>query len=262
MKLVPWSRKTGKVPAPAPASDAAAAADSPASAAPATKARQRYDLPAVSAPVTMFWLLEGPDPNGVVHHELDTECRAPEPNDGPQIGVKLELLSEVAGILPDSGDPVTLRWRSGSREVQVAARVIGYGNRDGAEGLKWKVEVLSEPALTQRRRFVRESVAIPLTVYDGDDHPLAAGNTVDISEGGIAANIDGVRLQENADIRAELILPEIGRVTINGTVLRSAEGRGATIIKFEDGHEHQDTLRQLVFATQIANRQAMLEWES
>lgn len=69
-------------------------------------------------------------------------------------------------------------------------------------------------------------------------------------------------IQEGSDIKAEVTLPEVGTLTIDGIVLRSAEGRGATIIKFEDGHAHQDTLRQLVFARQIANRQAMMEWES
>lgn len=256
MKLVPWSRKNGSVPSPAPAPDAEQAGGNPS----AGRARQRYDLPAVSTQVVMFWVLEGPDPDGIVHHELRTEVLAPEPGPGSPIGVKLELAAATeVRIVPDSGDPVTLRWRSTTREVQVAARVIAWGERGGQ--MVWKVEVLSEPALTQRRRYVRELVALPVTLYDEDDNPLAAGNTVEISEGGVAVNLDGISLQEGSSVQTELILPEVGVARIEGSVLRSPGGRTPTVIQFEDGHQHQDALRQLVFATQLANRQAMKEWE-
>ncbi len=108
----------------------------------------------------------------------------------------------------------------------------------------------------QRRRFVREMVRVPVTLLDGNDLTLATGATIEVSEGGIRAHLKGSMLLEGTKVRATLTLPGNGSVTIDGFVRRSPGDRRPTAIQFSDGHPHQDALRQLVFATQRARRDA------
>lgn len=109
---------------------------------------------------------------------------------------------------------------------------------------------------SQRRRFVRELVRVPVVVTDVNDYPLANGATIEVSEGGIRAHLKGSLLLEGTKVRATLTLPGSGSVTIDGFVRRSPGDRRPTAIQFSDGHPHQDALRQLVFATQRARRDA------
>ncbi len=109
---------------------------------------------------------------------------------------------------------------------------------------------------TQRRRFVREMVRVPVTLLDGNDLTLATGATIEVSEGGIRAHLNGAVLLEGTRVRTRLDLPGSASVTIDGLIRRSPGLRRPTAIQFSDGHPHQDALRQLVFAAQRAKREA------
>lgn len=106
----------------------------------------------------------------------------------------------------------------------------------------------------QRRRFVREMVRVPVTILDQRGMRVAHGATIEISEGGIRAHLNGTVLQENSAIRVVIALPGQGTVTIGAVVRRAPGPQRPTVIQFPGGHPHQDALRQLVFTEQTRRR--------
>ncbi|GAA3598787.1 hypothetical protein GCM10022223_12710 [Kineosporia mesophila] len=107
-------------------------------------------------------------------------------------------------------------------------------------------------APTQRRRFVREMVRVPLVVLDSHGIRLATGATIEVSEGGVRAHLNQ-HLHENTRVRVELHLARDRIVAIGGTVRRAPGDRRPIVVAFDHRHAHQDDLRALVFAAQRAN---------
>jgi len=108
----------------------------------------------------------------------------------------------------------------------------------------------------QRRRFVREMIRVPVTVLDQRGLRLAHGATIEVSEGGIRAYLNGAVLQENSAVQVVIALPGQGTVTIGSVVRRSSDPQRPAAIQFRDGHPHQDALRQFVFTSQTRRQRA------
>ena len=148
------------------------------------------------------------------------------------------------------GDPVELYWVGGEEErtLKGTLSVIDLGEGDG-EGPRWHLTVNGPATRSQRRKAVRARIQLPVLI------PWAGaqltGTTVDISEAGIRALMDGwgVPLEAGTSCQVSLDLDNalvhlIGEVV--WTHVRGAQWLMA--IKFNDVPEQAgDVLRRRVF---------------
>ncbi len=146
----------------------------------------------------------------------------------------------------EMGDAVELYWVGGHEERTLAGTVTGIESGSDA---RWHVAVSGQAERSQRRKAVRARVAVPVII------PWAGaqmeGKTVDLSEGGMRALMDGwgVPLDPGTPSQLSLELDD-ALVHLHGeivwTVIRGAQWLLA--MKFIDVPEKAaDLLRRRVF---------------
>ncbi len=146
------------------------------------------------------------------------------------------------------GDAVEVYWVSGYEERTLPARVASV---EEAERPAWHLRPTGPAERSQRRKAVRAVAALPVVMpWSG---ALLKGMTVDISEGGIKALVDGWGLppESGTPLQVTLTLEEGISLDVHGEVVWTAD-RGTKqwilAVRFTQVSERDgDTLRRRVF---------------
>lgn len=153
--------------------------------------------------------------------------------------------TELAGSVAPN-DPAELYWIGGQQEWTLKGTVVEV--EDGETPL-WHIAVTGPAEHSQRRKAVRGRVQLPVMIpWAG---ALMTGNTVDLSEGGMRAMMDGwgVPPEPATPATATLTLDD-DTVELRGEIVwTSARGaRWLMAMKFVNVPEHVgDILRRRVF---------------
>jgi hypothetical protein len=144
------------------------------------------------------------------------------------------------------GDPVELYWIGGQEERTLAGTVTSV---EGGPAPRWHLKVAGQAERSQRRKAVRARVQLPLLI------PWAGaqmeGTTVDLSEAGMRALMDGWGVPMEAGSTTQLTLTLDGaQILLRAEIVWTHE-RGAQwllAMKFFDVPEKAaDLLRKRVF---------------
>jgi hypothetical protein len=151
---------------------------------------------------------------------------------------------ESAALQP--GDAVELYWIGGEEERTLAGTLVQVG---GGTDPRWHLAVSGQAERSQRRKAVRARVSVPVII------PWAGsqmnGNTVDLSEGGMRALLDGwgVPLDPGTRSQVSLAIDDV-LVHLHGEIVWTSI-RGAQwllAMRFVDVPEKAaDVLRRRVF---------------
>lgn len=151
------------------------------------------------------------------------------------------------------GDPVELYWVSGHEERTLAGRAV-----EVEEGLepRWRLSVNGPAERSQRRKAVRARVELPVMMpWAG---ALLTGKTVDLSEAGMRAQMDGwgVPPDPGAALPVSLELGDVSLDVHGEIVWHSARGaQWLLAVRFDGVPERTaDVLRRRVFEALRAHR--------
>jgi PilZ domain len=144
----------------------------------------------------------------------------------------------------EPGDRVEVYWVSGYEERTLPARVASI-----EDGHLWRLTPTGPAERSQRRKAVRGRMAVPVTIpWAG---ALLTGTTIDVSEGGLKALLDGWGLPPEAGTPITLTITlEDGVLDLAGEVAwQHARGSQWLIaVQFHDVPEKEgDRLRRRVF---------------
>jgi hypothetical protein len=148
----------------------------------------------------------------------------------------------------NAGDPVEIYWIGGQEERTLRALLLAVEVEEGYEP-RWRLSVNGPATRSQRRKAVRGRVEVPIVFpWSG---ATVTGKTVDISEAGARALVDGWGLPPEAGTHLDVTLTlEDAVVDVKGEVVWHAD-RGAQwlmAMKFNDVPEKSaDLLRRRVF---------------
>lgn len=145
-----------------------------------------------------------------------------------------------------SGDRVELYWIGDSEERTLAGRVAEV---EAGPDQRWHLAVQGPAQTSQRRRAVRGRVQLPVEIPWAGGALL--GHTIDLSEAGMRALVDGWGVPMDPGMRAQVVLElDDDVVRLPGEVVWTVE-RGAQwlmALKFVDLPERTgDQLRRRVF---------------
>jgi c-di-GMP-binding flagellar brake protein YcgR len=152
-----------------------------------------------------------------------------------------------------TGDPVEVFWIAGNEERTLPARITEV---EGGDELRWALATSGPSERSQRRKAVRARVAVPVVV-PWSDYQLA-GATLDLSEGGMRARVDGwgVPPQSGTPVQVDLDLGN-RMIHLQGEMVWHT-AKGATwvlAVRFVDVPERDaDLIRMHVFAALRAER--------
>jgi hypothetical protein len=156
-----------------------------------------------------------------------------------------EAYARKVGIRP--GDPVELFWSTGFEERMLPAEV---NDIDDGGVLRWNLKVTGEATKSTRRKAVRADVELPVRLRMNNTE--VKGETVDLSEAGMRALIDGWGLppEPGSAAAVDVELDSGDPVRVTGTVVRQDEraGRWLLSMRFDGVPERDgDRLRKRVF---------------
>jgi hypothetical protein len=146
------------------------------------------------------------------------------------------------------GDPVEVYWVSGYEERTLPATVASV---DHAEQPYWHLTPTGSAERSQRRKAVRAKVSLPLVLPWSAG--LLRGTTIDLSESGLKALVDGWGLppESGTSVRVTLTLEDDVTLDLAGEVAWGSDrgtGQWVLAIQFTDVDERAgDTLRRRVF---------------
>jgi hypothetical protein len=146
----------------------------------------------------------------------------------------------------ESGDAIELYWVGGQEERTLAGTVRQI---EGGPAPRWHLAVSGQAERSQRRKAVRARVAVPVIIpWAGSQ---MTGSTVDLSEGGMRALMDGWGAPPEAGTKSQVSL-DVGEALLHlhGEFVW-ASTRGAQwllAMKFSDVPDNAaDRLRRRVF---------------
>ena len=144
----------------------------------------------------------------------------------------------------EPGDPVEVYWVSGYEERTLPARISAV-----EDDHSWRLAPTGPAERSQRRKAVRGRLELPVVIpWAGS---LLSGTTIDVSEGGLKALLDGWGLPPDPGTRTSLsITLEDGVLDLTGEVVWH-HARGAqwvVAVRFYDVPDKAaDRLRRRVF---------------
>jgi hypothetical protein len=144
------------------------------------------------------------------------------------------------------GDPVEVFWIGGYEERTLPAKIAGV---DAGEDPRWHLAATGPAERSQRRKAVRARVELPVILpWAGGE---LTGSTVDLSEAGMRALVDGWGLPPESGTPMQVtITVDKAFVDLHGVLVWQAD-RGAQwlmAMRFDDVHEKDaDLLRKRVF---------------
>jgi PilZ domain len=146
------------------------------------------------------------------------------------------------------GDPVEVYWVSGYEERTLPAKVASV---DHADEPQWHLQPTGPAERSQRRKAVRAKVSLPVVMpWSG---ALLRGTTVDLSESGLKALVDGWGLppESGVPINSTISLEDGITLELHGEVAWGSDrgtGQWVLAVQFTDVSERDgDTLRRRVF---------------
>jgi hypothetical protein len=144
------------------------------------------------------------------------------------------------------GDKVELFWRDAFEERMLPAEVSSI---DDGDALRWNLTITGPAERSTRRKAVRADVEVPVRMRMNSTE--VKGDTVDLSEAGMRALIDGWGLPPEPGTSAEIDVElDSDLVRLHGSVVRQDEraGRWVLSVRFEGVQEKDaDKLRKRVF---------------
>jgi hypothetical protein len=146
------------------------------------------------------------------------------------------------------GDPVEVYWVSGYEERTLPARVASVEHE--AESY-WHLTPTGPAERSQRRKAVRAKVVLPIVLPWSAG--LVRGTTIDLSESGLKALVDGWGLppESGTPVRLTLSLEDDITLDLAGEVAWGSDrgtGQWVLAVQFTDvGERAGDTLRRRVF---------------
>jgi regulator of protease activity HflC (stomatin/prohibitin superfamily) len=155
------------------------------------------------------------------------------------------------------GDPVEVFWIGGYEERTLPARITEV---DAGEDPRWHLAATGPAERSQRRKAVRARVELPVILpWAGGE---LSGTTVDVSEAGMRALVDGWGLPPESGTPMQVTITiDKQFVDLHGNLVWQAD-RGAQwlmAMQFTDVHEKDaDLLRQRVFTALREERAAAM----
>ena len=152
------------------------------------------------------------------------------------------------------GDKVEVFWVAGNEERTLPAKIVDV---DGGEEPRWHLAPTGPAERSQRRKAVRARLDLPVVLPWADGQ--LTGTTVDLSEAGMRAQVDGwgVPPEKGTPMQVTIEL-EKGFVDLHGELIWVVPDRGPRwllAMRFDDVAEQDaDRLRQVVFAALRAER--------
>jgi hypothetical protein len=146
------------------------------------------------------------------------------------------------------GDPVEVYWVSGYEERTLPATIASV---EHAEQPSWHLTPTGQAERSQRRKAVRAKVSVPIVLPWSAG--LLRGTTIDLSESGLKALVDGWGLPPEAGtpVRVTLTLEDDVTIDLAGEVAWGSDrgtGQWVLALQFTDVDERAgDTLRRRVF---------------
>lgn len=195
---------------------------------------------------------------GIDHPEEQSEADVSLTGRGISVNTRVEFVNDgVIVVRPSVGDyvehvvvavgnEVEVFWKGPENQRMVPARVVSV--EQGAV-IRWRLEMTGESEASQRRKAVRARVTVPIEAGFGA-HELN-GESVDLSENGMRATVDGFGIPPEAGSTMDLVIKlDDGDVKTKAEVVRH-QARGARwllSIRFLDLEERAgDRLRRRVF---------------
>jgi len=153
------------------------------------------------------------------------------------------------------GDAVEVFWIGADEERTLPAKIVDV---DGAEEPRWHLAPTGPATRSQRRRAVRGRVELPVVIpWAGSQ---LTGTTVDISEVGMRALVDGWGLPPESGTRVEVTITlGSGIVDLHGEIvwLTARGAQWLLAMRFDGVSERDgDLLRRRVFEALRAERAA------
>jgi c-di-GMP-binding flagellar brake protein YcgR len=165
---------------------------------------------------------------------------------GDLIAVRPSVTEYVDQVVVKDGDVVEVFWSGPGHHRALTAEVLEV---EQGPIVRWRLRITSKAEQSQRRKAVRARVTVPVLARSGGVDLV--GETIDLSEAGMRAMLDGWGLPPEPGQRMEVTLDlGDGSVSTKAEVVRH-QSRGArwlTSIKFVDIIEKdQDHVRRRVF---------------
>jgi PilZ domain len=195
---------------------------------------------------------------GIDHPEEQSEADVTLTGRGVSVNTRVEFVNDgVIVVRPSVGDyiehvvvavgnEVEVFWRGPEDQRMVPARVVAV--EQGAV-IRWRLEMTGEAEVSQRRKAVRARVTVPIEAGYGAVE--LNGESVDLSENGMRATVDGFGVPPDSGSTMDLIIKlEDGEVKTKAEVVRH-QARGARwlmSLRFLDLQERDgDRIRRRVF---------------
>lgn len=165
---------------------------------------------------------------------------------GGVIVVRPSVSDFVDQTVVGAGDHVEVFWQGPDSPRLLPADVMSVEH--GAV-IRWRLQVTGEAEASQRRKAVRGRVVVPVEI--GHSAYDLVGESVDVSEAGMRAAVDGLGIEPEAGSSVDVLLKlEDGPVKTRGEVVRFASrgARWVLSIRFLNLSEKDgDRIRRRVF---------------
>jgi hypothetical protein len=195
---------------------------------------------------------------GIDHPEEQSEADVALTGRGISVNARVEFVNDgVIVVRPSAGDyveqvvvavgnEVEVFWKGPEDQRMVPAVVAAV---EQAAIIRWRLQITGEAEVSQRRKAVRARVSVPIEAGYGALE--MNGETVDLSENGMRATVDGFGVPPEAGSTMDLIIRlEDGDLKTKAEVIRT-QVRGVRwlmSIRFLDLQERDgDRLRRRVF---------------
>jgi len=195
---------------------------------------------------------------GVDHPQEQSEAEVTLTGRGISVSTRVEFVGDgvisvrpsvgeyVEQVVASAGDRVEVFWKAGEETRALPAEVL---TADAGAAPRWRLQITGPSEISQRRQAVRGRVSLPLEIGYGSAE--MTGETVDLSENGMRATVDGLGIPPEPGSALDLLVQlEDGPLKVKGEVVRfSARGvRWLLSIRFRDVQEKDgDRIRRRVF---------------
>jgi hypothetical protein len=195
---------------------------------------------------------------GVDHPEEQSEAEVTLTGRGISVSTRVEFVGDgvisvrpsvgeyVEQVVASTGDRVEVFWKSGEETRALPAEVL---TADTGAAPRWRLQITGPAEISQRRQAVRGRLSLPLEI--GYRSVEMTGETVDLSENGLRAAVEGLGIPPEPGDRLDLVVQlEDGALEVRGELVRfSARGaRWLLSIRFHDLQEKDgDRIRRRVF---------------
>lgn len=182
-----------------------------------------------------------------------------------EAGSGAELVVAAPSYVGDVQGPqldglVSVHWTGARGVCSAPARFLGVGRQEGCAVKVWRLRVVDEVTLVQRRRYARVETGAAVSVSAADVDTVRVGWVLDLSEGGVRCRIapGAFTVDEPVEVRINL---DGEVVTAVGSVLRAERREGAfdeIIVTFPEDHPAARLVRRHVLAEQARQRRLAL----